>query len=361
MKIRKIAAMFLAAAMTASLAACGGSSKPAETTAAPAAAETTAAAAAAETKAAAANTEGLPEKPADFPTSTITCYVGYSAGGGVDTAARLLLKYAQNYIDVPLVVQNVTGAGGSVAVTQALGAPADGTTLISFAVGAMTSDITGAASYDFRKDLSFVSLQDQVPYALVFRANDSRFSDVDTFLQYVKDHPGELTVSTSGVNNANYFATMSFFEENGMQVELVPFDGSADAKTGFLGEHVDLYCETLLETNQMVRDGSAKYVCTFGDVPYVDGVPTSKDLGMTMSITSTIRGYAYKAGTPQDVVDYISAVFELCEKDPGFIEECAALGLDKCIDYKNPADTTAFIEEQYESYKKYCEAQGIAK
>ncbi len=93
----------------------------------------------------------------------------------------------------------------------------------------------------------------------------------------------------------------------------------------------------------------------------VEGVKTSKELGMTMSITSTIRGYAYKTGTPQEIVDYISAVFELCEKDPGFIEECAALGLDKCIDYKNPADTTKFMEEQYESYKKYCEAQGIAK
>ena len=193
----------------------------------------------------------LPPKPADFPKSTITCYVGYSGGGGVDTAARLLLKYAQKYVDVPIVVTNVTGAAGAVAVTQSLGNAADGTTLISIASGAILGDITGAVEYDFLNDLEMVSIQDCVPYALVFRSNDKRFSTPEEFLQYVKDHPGELTVATSGVNNANYFAAKSFFEDNGMQVDIVPFNGSSDAKTGFLGEHVDLFCETILETNQM--------------------------------------------------------------------------------------------------------------
>lgn len=349
--MKKIFAMVMAAAMAVSLVACGGSAAPASS-AAPAESAATAPAAVSDVD--------LPEKPADFPTGAITCYVGYAAGGGVDTAARLLLKYAQAYLDAPLVVTNVTGASGAVAVTQALSNKADGTTLISVATGAMLGDITGAVSYDFLKDLNMVSLQDEVPYALVFRTNDGRFSTAEEFIDYVKDHPGELTCSTSGVNNANYFAAKSFFEDNGMQVELVPFDGSADAKTGFLGEHVDLFCETLLETLQMNRDGNATFVCTFGDKQYVDGVPTNEDLDINMSITGTFRGYAYASGVSQDVVDYLSAIFEICEKDPAFIEECAKLGLDACINYKNPADTNAYVAAQYESYTAFCEAAGIA-
>jgi len=308
-----------------------------------------------------ADLSALPPKPADFPTSTITCYVGYSAGSGVDTAARLLLKYAQEYLDVPIIVTNVTGAAGAVAVTQALANAADGTTLISIASGAMLGDITGAVEYDFQKDLQMVALQDSVPYSLVFRSDDKRFSTAQEFIDYVNAHPGELTVATSGVNNANYFATKSFFEDNGMQVEIIPFDGSADAKTGFLGGHVDLFCETILETIQMQKDGSATFVCTFGDEPYVDGVATNGDLGIEMSVTGTFRGYACKAGTSQEVIDYLSAIFKLCEENPDFIAECANLGLDKCIRYLDPAQATDFMQNEYDSYTKFCQDLGIAK
>ena len=348
--MKKLLSLILAAVMCFSLAACGDKT----------AANSGNDASQSSTPSAAANAN-LPAKPADFPTGTITCYVGYSAGGGVDNAARLLLKYAQNYLDNPLVVTNVTGASGAVAVTQALSGAADGATLISIASGAMLGDITGAVDYDFLNDMDMVSIQDMVPYALVYRSDDTRFSSPESFLQYVKDHPGELTVSTSGVNNANYFAAKSFFEDNGMKVELVPFSGSADAKSAFLGEHVDLFCETLLETNQMSKDGSAIYVCTFGDEPYVDGVVTNKDLGIEMSVTGTFRGYAYKTGTSPEVIEYLSAIFELCEKDPSFIAECANLGLDACVNYMGPAQAEEFIQNEYDMYTALCEDLGIAK
>jgi len=305
------------------------------------------------------DTSGLPEKPADFPTSTITVYVGFTAGGGVDTAARLLMKYAQNYIDVPIVVTNVTGASGAVAVTQALENAADGTTLISIATGAMLADITDAVTYDFFNDLDMVAVQDQVPYSICFRADDSRFSTTEEFLQYVKDHPGELTVSTSGINNANYFATQSFIQDNDLQMEIISFDGSADAKTAFLGGHVDVYCETILETKQMSDSGDAVLVCTFGDNHYLDGVPSNQDLGLNLSITGTFRAYAYKAGTPTDVVEYLSAIFEKCEEDPDFIKECANLGLDTCIDYRNPTESEEFMQNQFDYYTEFCKAANL--
>lgn len=343
--MKKMISLVLAAAICLSLASCSTSNPSASQT----------------PNSSAPVNANLPPKPADFPKSTITCYVGYSGGGGVDTAARLLLKYAQKYVDVPIVVTNVTGAAGAVAVTQSLGNAADGTTLISIASGAILGDITGAVEYDFLNDLEMVSIQDCVPYALVFRSNDKRFSTPEEFLQYVKDHPGELTVATSGVNNANYFAAKSFFEDNGMQVEIVPFNGSSDAKTGFLGEHVDLFCETILETNQMQKDGSATYVCTFGDSAYVEGVKTNKDLGIEMSVTGTFRGYAYKVGTSAEVIEYLSAIFKLCEEDPEFIAECANLGLDTCINYMDPEQASEFIQNEYDSYTAFCQDLGIAK
>lgn len=344
--MKKFILMFLVAVLCLSLAACGnGDSKQ------PAAKE----------PASASNTNGLPAKPDDFPTSAITVIVGYSAGGSVDAVTRLLMQHAQKYVDVPIVVTNVTGASGAVAVTQALKNKADGATMVSIASGALIGDITGAGNYDFFADLDMVALQDNVPYALSFRADDDRFSTVEEFLQYVKDHPGELSVATSGVNNANYFATQSFINDNGYEMKIVPFNGSADAKAAFLGKHVDVYCEGLMETKLMVDEGSAICVCTFGDKPYIDGVATNEELGIEISVTGTFRSLAYKSGTSQEIIDYMSAIFKRCFEDPELIAAYEAMGFGGCINYLNPADSEKFMQEQYDHYLEFCRKAGIAK
>lgn len=360
---KRALSMLCAGILGVSLVGC---SQPATTTTT-AAPETTAAAsetttAVGETVAAADASEI--KAPEGFPKDPITFVVGFAAGGGVDTATRLMTKYLQEYVDVPIVVTNTTGASGVVAVTDVLKKPADGYTVVTLASGAALGDCTGTATYSYLDDIEFIALQDSVPYALSFRKDDERFSTGDEFLQYVKDHPGEITVALSGINNANHMAALSMVQDCGYEMELVPFDGSANAKTAFLGGHVDAFCETILETKSMMDEGLSVCVCTFGDMDFsseLPGVPTSEDLGMDLKITGTNRGYGYKKGTDPEIVNYMSALMKKVTEDPRFIEECEKMGLGNCINYKDSTEYRAFAEEEYNNYMELCKSLGIAK
>jgi len=294
----------------------------------------------------------------------LTIVVGFAAGGGVDTAARMMAKYAQKYIPVPIVIVNQTGASGVVSVTNSLKKPANGHTLISLASGALIGDITGVAKYDYLKDLDFVALQDTVPYALSFRKDDPRFSTREEFLKYVKDHPGEITVGLSGINNANHFAALCLVRDYGYDMELVPFNGSANAKTAFLGKHVDAFCETMLETKSMMDAGQSVCVCVFGDKPFTEelpGVPTSHELGLDLKISGTSRGYAFAKGTDPAIVDFISKVIGRALAEPEFLEEYAKIGIKNCVRYMDSKTYTEFQNAEHANYKVLCDALGITK
>ena len=175
---KRALSMLCAGILGVSLVGC---SQPATTTTT-AAPETTAAAsetttAVGETVAAADASEI--KAPEGFPKDPITFVVGFAAGGGVDTATRLMTKYLQEYVDVPIVVTNTTGASGVVAVTDVLKKPADGYTVVTLASGAALGDCTGTATYSYLDDIEFIALQDSVPYALSFRKDDERFSTGD--------------------------------------------------------------------------------------------------------------------------------------------------------------------------------------
>lgn len=374
---KRLMAVLWAGALAFSLVGCGQAGKAVETTGKtePAAKESRSETDSKEPETEKQETEkqdsGQPASDADqlkapegFPKEPITVVVGFAAGGGVDTAARLMMKYVQEYIDVPIIVTNTTGASGVVAVTDVLKKPADGYTMVTLASGAALGDCTGTATYSYLDDIEFIALQDSVPYALSFRKDDERFQTGEEFLAYVKEHPGEITVALSGVNNANHLAALSMVEDYDYQMELVPFDGSANAKTAFLGGHVDAFCETILETKSMMEEGMSVCVCTFGDMDFsseLPGVPTSEDLGMKLKITGTNRGYGYKKGVDPEIVNYMSAIMKKVAEDPRFIEECKRMGLENCINYKDSKEYQTFAADEYNSYMELCRSLGIAK
>lgn len=294
----------------------------------------------------------------------LTIVVGFAAGGGVDTAARMMAKYAQKYIPTPIVIVNQTGASGVVAVTNSLNKAANGHTMFTVTSGVLLGEITGIAKYDFMNDISFVALQDTVPYALSFRKNDPRFSTREEFLNYVKDHPGEITVGLSGINNANHFAALCLVKDYGYDMELVPFNGSANAKTAFLGKHVDAFCETMLETKSMMDAGQSVCVCVFGDKPFVEelpGVPTSHELGLNLRISGTSRGYGFAKGTDPAIVEFISKVICRAVEDPAFLEEYARLGIKNCVRYMDNKTYSEFQNSEYANYKALCDQLGVSK
>lgn len=348
--MKKIFALILALAMALSLIACGQEEAvPTPDEAQPQETETVA---------------YDPSQPLEgYPSGTINFNVGYAAGGSVDISVRLMTKYLQEYFDKPIIVNNITGASGAVMTEEALKQPADGLTVISVATGTPLADITGSGSFSYLDDFEFVALQDTIPYVISFRADDSRFSTAEECLQYIKDHPGELTIGISGVNNACHLTAQSFVSDNGLDVAVVPFDGGADVKSNFLGGHIDLSCDSLSDSKTMLDEGTSKVLCLCADIDlgdYLGGAKTANEMGLTLRCSSTYRGYLVKKGTDEKIVQRLSYLMgEIC-KSEAFIQDYMDSGLGPCVTFMGTEEFTAREQQSYNDFLELSRTMGIA-
>lgn len=308
----------------------------------------------------ASNESSKPVPPKGFPSGTITVIVPQSAGGGTDTGVRLLMKYAQDYFKVPLVVNNMPGGSTVVGVTEAMNYDTDGLTLIQFATASIIAFEVGG-QFDITKDFEYVSLQVSDPRVLVFRKDDKRFSTREEFIQYVKDHPGELTLAVTGLNNASHISAEVFKKKTGLDMEIVNFDGQATMKPALLGGDIDAAWQSVGESTPMMAENQITCVAVCAEERYekdLPGVPTAKELGFDV-VACSYRGYAYKKGVSKEIADYMAAVFEDISKDPDYIKEMSNLGLPNT--FKGPKDYAALCLEEKASYSEVLKGLGLIK
>jgi len=358
--MKKALAFLLLTAMILALAACGASGTPASTAPSAAPASQAPASQAPASEAPAAPNDGKLVPPDGFPSGPVTIIVPQSAGGGTDTGVRLLMKYAQEYIPQPIVVENLPGGSTIVGITEAMGKPTDGLTVIQFATATILATGVGH-QFDCTKDFDYISLQVADPRVLCFNPNDSRYSTADEFLQYVKDHPGEITIGVTGLNNASHISCEVFKKESGLNMETVNFDGQATMKPVFLGGELDAVWQSVGETKPMLAEGQCACVCVLSEERFEDdlpGVPTGKEIGIDL-VSCSNRGYAYKAGVDKAIVDYMAAVFKAVSEDPAYIEEMKNLGLPNS--YMGPEEYTKLCLSEVDSYAVVLKDLGLVQ
>ena len=176
----------------------------------------------------------------DYPTRPITIIVPFPAGGPVDTLARLLAEPMRRALGQPLVVENVGGAGGSIAVARVARAEPDGYTMI---LGNWTSLVGTPAVYpvpfDVKNDFAPVALLAFSPLMLVGRKSLPA-NDVQELIAWLKANPGKATSGTIGVGSPSQVGAIYFQRLTGTQIQLVPYRGAAPALTDLLAGQIDL-------------------------------------------------------------------------------------------------------------------------
>lgn len=317
---KRFAALFLALAMVGSLAACG--SKPAES--APAASAPAASAPAASTPA-----ESGEFKPSN---KTLTLIVPYAAGGAVDLGARLMAKYAANYTDIDIVITNVTGGSGTVGAAEMLKYANDGTYMLAY--NPSPGNVATAdkpLTYDCTVDLAPVAMMVQDQRLIICRSDETRFTDLPSMIEYAKSN--SLNLGCSGTGNAAYYTPLMLADAAGVELTVVAFDGSAEAKTALMGGHIDLasasYSDIAADPSQFT------VLCNAGDARFekLPDIPTMKECGYDVEMYVS-RGFAMKAGTDEQIIKYWSDIIGKVCQDPDFLKEADGLGLPiRYMDY----------------------------
>ena len=278
---------------------------------------------------------------AKFPAKPIELVVPWSPGGGSDRAARALAGTWGVYSDVPLRILNRAAGGGREGHQYGAKAAPDGHTLTISAINVLTMPAYGDVGFDLE---SFIPLFNIVKLSYwVIGRKDAPYNDMKEFIAYLKANPGKLSYNSSGTGSDQHIGTETFLNKLGgleMTQKHVPLEGGAEQVAMILGGHNDFALGTYGTWTPTVKAGKVK-VLAVTDVarnPDTPDVPTLRELGIDWDFIS-FRCMLAPAGTPQDRIETLEALFKKVMDDKGFQQTMSKFG--EPLYWQNSKDLTA--------------------
>src|SRR5256884_4053104 len=239
-----------------------------------------------------------------FPSHPITIVVPFSAGGPSDAMARILAERMKTTLGEALLVENVTGAGGSIGVGRAVRSPPDGYT-ISF--GHLGTHVANGAiyklGYDLVTDLEPVVLLPSNPMIIVSK-NAVPAKSLQELLAWLKARPTPATAGTAGAGSGSHIAGLYFENVSGIKLQYVPYRGTAPAMNDLVAGNIDLIVDQTSNSIGQVRAGNIRAYAVTDDkrVEQASDIPTTDEAGLPGVHMTLWSGLWVPKGTPEDIV-----------------------------------------------------------
>lgn len=271
------------------------------------------------------------QSPAAWPSRPIRIVVPFPAGGPTDIAARVVGQAIGESLKTPVIVENRAGAHGFIGVTEAAKGPADGYTLMMASIGTMAINprLHEKIPYDANKDFAPVSLVVTVPIVVVANPQALPVKTIPEFVAYLKAHPGKVNFASAGSGGSSHLVPEYFKYRTGTFMTHIPYKGSGPAIADVVAGQVQVMFDTLLTSTPFVKSGKLKMlaVTTAQRLPDYPDVPTMAEaLGMKDFEASSWYALYAPAGTPQEIVQRLSAEVDAALKKPAVAKRLTDLG-----------------------------------
>ncbi|MBI5969483.1 MAG: tripartite tricarboxylate transporter substrate binding protein [Deltaproteobacteria bacterium] len=300
----------------------------------------------------------LPASGQDFPTKPITVYCGFEAGATTDLTARALAEEGQKILGVPVVVENKTGGGATVATTLIAGKKPDGYTLAVVAssvldVRHMILDVP----YDPFKDFTYILSYGNYIGGICVK-KESPFQTLNDLLEHARKNPGALSYSSSGIGANQQLAVEYLAKQAGVKFKHVPFKGGAPACTALIGGHVDFTAGAGIHLTYVKQGIFRMLALTIAEKkdPDFPDVPTLKDLGYKDLPTQDFILIGPK-GLPDPVFKKLEAGFRQAAYSPEFQKVLKNFSLP--FSFKDRRQFEAEFPKLYEFYADLLKEIGI--
>ncbi len=292
----------------------------------------------------------------------VTIVVPFSAGGPTDTVTRLIAGPMAEELGVEVVVQNVEGAGGTVAAGQVADAEPDGYTVLMHHIGMSTAptlypDLPYAPLEDFEP----IGLVTEVPMTIIGSPNFEP-TTLDELLTYVEENIDTVTYANAGIGAASQLCGLLFETGTGLDLTEVPYDGTGPAMDDLLGDQVDFMCDQTTNTTEHILAGDVKaYAVTTPErIEALPDVPTTEEEGLPDVQVSVWHGLYVPAGTPQEAIEALNAALKVALQDENVISSLADLGTAPVEqDRATPEAHRAHLEAQIELWRPIIEEAGV--
>jgi tripartite-type tricarboxylate transporter receptor subunit TctC len=305
---------------------------------------------------------GGAEDAADYPSEEITFVVPFAAGGPTDTVTRLIAEPMSEELGQQIVVQNVEGAGGTVAAGQVAEAEGDGYEVLIHHIGMSTAPaLYPDLAFDPTEDFKTVGLVTDVPMTIVAR-KDFEPETLEELVQYVTDNADTVTLANAGIGAASHLCGLLIENALGVDLTEVPYDGTGPALTDLVGGQVDFMCDQTTNTAGQIQSGEIKAyaVTTPEPVEALPDLPTTAEAGLPDVQVGVWHGLYVPADTPDDIVAKLTDALAVALADQGVIDKMADLGTAPVpADQVTPEAHTAKLEEQIDLWTPIIEDAGV--
>ena len=264
-----------------------------------------------------------------YPSRPIKMVVPYPAGGNADITGRVIAKKMGALLNVPVIVENRSGANGMIGTDAVVKAAADGYTLLMAASGPIVINpvLYAKVPYDPVKDLLPISQVLSFQYVLVVPSS-SALNSLNEIVQQGKAQPGKLSYGSTGIGGGGHLAGEMFSMLSGAQFNHVPYKGSAPALVDLLGGQLAFTFDTVLTASPLIQDKRLKAFAVSGPkrARSLPGIPTMQEAGFQDFDITQFVGLLAPAGTEPAMIQRLNAVTVQALQDPEVIEALQTKG-----------------------------------
>ncbi|TKW78224.1 MAG: tripartite tricarboxylate transporter substrate binding protein BugD [Bradyrhizobium icense] len=265
----------------------------------------------------------------NFPSRPVTIIVPFAAGGPSDAMARILAEHMKGTLGEAVLVENVTGAAGSIGVGRAAKSPADGYT-ISF--GHLGTHVANGAiyplPYDMLTDLEPVVLLPSNPMIIVSK-NAVPAKTLKELLDWLKAKPQPAAAGTAGAGSGSHVAGLAFEAATGIKLQYVPYRGTGPAMNDLVAGQIDLIVDQTSNSIQQVRGGTIRAYAIVDSkrVESAPDIPTTDEAGLPGFHMTLWSGMWVPKGTPKDIIAKLNGAAVAALNDPAVRKQFENLGL----------------------------------
>jgi tripartite-type tricarboxylate transporter receptor subunit TctC len=303
-----------------------------------------------------------PAPAQEWPARPIRIVTGFAAGGIGDLGARVLADYISRTTGQQAVVENRTGAAGSLGMDVVAKSAPDGTTLGLALNGNIVINpfIQKSMPFDPMKDLVPVAMIGEAPQLIAINS-EIPAKTFKEFQALAKAKPGTFTYGSAGPGSLPHLSAAEFAHMAGIEMVHVPYRGNAPAITDLIAGRISMVSSSIGSFRGGLQAGKIRLLMTATKkgLPYAPEVPTSAEAGLPGYLMSVWICVVAPAGTPPAMLDRIHATVEGLQKDAAAQKSLAAAGLD--VVAMSRASFADYVKGEYGRWEKIVKDAGVEK